>query len=169
MFKFALALMGSAAVLATPVAASAAHISSPSSSLVLQGPASLGSSLCSLTLNVTLTENGGHTSPPLYDSGIITSGTNTPAPSVTCLGITVTGGDVSISNYGVSGPGTADITINTLNINGTPCLSAPLTGATVSNLGTAQVQVTVPTSITSCGPIAAALTSISPTPVQVVP
>ena len=58
MFKLAMALFGSAAILVTPVAASAQHINSPNgSTLVLVGPAVLNTNSCTLTLTVALTEN----------------------------------------------------------------------------------------------------------------
>lgn len=171
MFKLAMALLGSAAVLATPVAASAQHISSPNgSTLTLQGPASLGANQCLLTLVVALTEKGGHTSPPLYDSGTVTSGTNVPNPSPACVAISLVGGDFDLSNYGINGPGTAQVDVNNLVINaGGLCNTGPFTGY-VANLGTTQIELDVPPgTATPCGPIGAAIVSTNPTPVQVVP
>lgn len=159
MFKLAMALLGSAAVLATPVAASAQHISSPTSTLVLKGPASLGTDDCELTLTVNLTEKGGHTSPPLWDSGTVVSGTNTPNPSPNCPGITLTGGDFDVTSSGVQ--------VNNLVINGA-CNTGPFTG-TITNL-TGKIELDVPPGTTTpCGPIEALLESISPSGVQLVP
>ena len=100
-------------------------------------------------------------SPPLYDSGTIISGTNTPNPSPACVAITLNGGDFDLTSY--SG-GTATVTINDMVINGV-CHTGPFTG-TISG---SPAKLDVPPTITPCGAIEGHITVVSPTPTSVVP
>lgn len=160
-FKKALALLGTAAMIAVPsVASAASSISSPSSPVVLQGPASLGSDYCELTLTVALAAGG--------TSGTVVSGTNTPSPSGNCVNIYLTGGAFTVSDYGASGDGTALANVSNLQINGGYCNTGAFTGL-LENISSTEIALYIaPGTMTACGPISADIVSTSPSPVQVV-
>lgn len=160
MFKNVLALLGTVAMVAVPTVASAANISSPSSTVVLQGPASLGSDYCNLTLTVSLASGG--------TSGTVSSGTNTPGPSANCVNIFLTGGAFTVTDNGTPGDGIVVANVSNLQINGGYCNTGAFTGY-LENISSTEIALYIPPSTaTACGPISADIASTSPSPVQVV-
>lgn len=150
MFKLAMALLGSAAVLAMPTTASAQRIASPAGpAITLTGDAFLNSNQCTLTLNATL----GATNP--YTGGSALNGTNVPNPAPICNVISITNGAFTLSNYSA---GSANVNVSSLTINvaGTPCTTGPFT-ARASNISPTRIELVLTPTLTSCGLIEAYL------------